>query len=87
MCELSSQSEQTVIFSDIEKALNGVLGDISGVFLNTLSAFKETNPTVENVTLWLYQLIVPVLKPLAVRLTRLEVSESPTRTYCITVSD
>lgn len=87
VCELSSQSEQTVIFSDIEKALSGVLGDISGVFLNTLSAFKETNPTVENVTLWLYQLIVPVLKPLAVRLTRLEVSESPTRTYCITVSD
>ncbi|WP_057737906.1 6-carboxytetrahydropterin synthase [Liquorilactobacillus uvarum] len=87
VCELSSQSKQTVIFSDIEKALNGVFENISGTFLNTLDDFKELNPTVENVTLWLYHLIIPALNQLDVHLTRLEVSESPTRTYCITSSN
>ncbi|KRM95068.1 hypothetical protein FC19_GL002160 [Liquorilactobacillus aquaticus DSM 21051] len=76
-----------MIFSDIEKALNGVFENISGGFLNTLEDFKERNPTVENVTLWLYRLITHALEQLDVQLTRLEVSESPTRTYCITISD
>ncbi|KRL00987.1 6-carboxytetrahydropterin synthase [Liquorilactobacillus capillatus] len=87
VCELRSQSEQTVIFSDIEETLNSIFEKISGSFLNTLDEFKEVNPTVENITLWLYRLMTPVLEPLGVSLIRLEVSESPTRSYCITVSD
>ncbi|WP_186803293.1 6-carboxytetrahydropterin synthase, partial [Lapidilactobacillus concavus] len=57
------------------------------LFLNELPYFKTINPTVENVTEWLFDLITPKLEELSARLIRIEVSESPTRSYCISVED
>jgi 6-pyruvoyltetrahydropterin/6-carboxytetrahydropterin synthase len=85
--EFQSQPGQTIVFRDLEKTLNGILQQFSGVFLNQLPYFKNINPTVENVTLWLYNLIVPAIAPLNVTLIRLEVAESPTRSYCISAAD
>ncbi|MCT4397748.1 hypothetical protein EFN70_03585 [Pediococcus ethanolidurans] len=47
----------------------------------------EINPTVENVTIWLFDLITPEMEQLSAQLIRIEVSESPTRSYSIEVDN
>lgn len=86
-CEFRSQQGQTVVFKDLEEKLNNIFQKFSGSFLNQLEYFQEINPTVENVAVWLYKLVTPAVETLKVRLIRLEVAESPTRSYCISVVD
>ncbi|RRK11676.1 6-pyruvoyl tetrahydropterin synthase [Lactiplantibacillus garii] len=83
--EMHSKSNKMIVFNQIEKQLNGIFDTFAGQFLNTLPYFKTVNPTVENVTVWLFNLISPALEELGAELVRLEVGESPTRSYCITV--
>ncbi|KRL42312.1 MAG: 6-carboxytetrahydropterin synthase [Liquorilactobacillus nagelii] len=87
VCELSSSADKTVIFKEIEDTIHKVFQTFSGKFLNNLPYFKETNPTVENVTVWLYQLLTEAFLALGIQLIRIEVGESPTRSYCISVAD
>lgn len=87
ICEIKSKNDEMIVFRDIEQAIKDVLDSFSGKFLNKLPYFKEINPTVENVTVWLFNLITPEMERLSARLIRIEVGESPTRSYCITVED
>lgn len=87
ICEIKSRGNEMIIFRDIEQSIKEVLNGLSGKFLNELPYFKTINPTVENVTEWLFDLITPELEELSARLIRIEVSESPTRSYCISVED
>lgn len=87
ICEIKSKNDEIIVFRDIEQAISDVLDSFSGKFLNKLPYFKEINPTVENVTVWLFDLITPEMERLSARLIRIEVGESPTRSYCITVED
>lgn len=87
ICEIKSKNDEMIVFRDIEQAISDVLDSFSGKFLNKLPYFKEINPTVENVTVWLFDLITPKMERLSARLIRIEVGESPTRSYCITVED
>ncbi|MDC4187103.1 6-carboxytetrahydropterin synthase [Loigolactobacillus coryniformis] len=87
ICEIKSKNDEMIVFRDIEQAISDVLDSFSGKFLNKLPYFKEINPTVENVTVWLFDLITPEMERLSARLIRIEVGESPTRSYCITVED
>ncbi|MFT9450983.1 6-carboxytetrahydropterin synthase [Liquorilactobacillus ghanensis] len=87
ICELNSSAGETVVFKKIEDVLHDVFQPFSGKFLNDLPYFQEINPTVENVTVWLSQLLTSAFQPLGVRLIRIEVGESPTRSYCIKISD
>lgn len=85
--EFKSAGDHMIIFNDIERTLNDIFQTFSGKFLNELPAFQKINPTVENVTIWLFKLITDALDGLHADLIRLEVGESPTRSYCITVED
>jgi len=55
--------------------------------LNDLPEFKTVNPTVENVTEYLFDKIDKVLRENKAELVRIEVSDSPIRAYCIDVRD
>ncbi|KRM59534.1 hypothetical protein C5L31_000314 [Secundilactobacillus malefermentans] len=76
-----------VIFNDMEKSVNEVLSLINGKFLNDLAYFETVNPSVENVTVYLFNLIRKELKKIHARLSRIEVGESPTRFYCLSVDE
>ncbi len=87
VCEIHTKGDHMVIFNDLEKAVTEILSQINGKFLNDLDYFKKINPSVENVTEYLFDQIGPELKKLEASLIRIEVGESPTRFYCITVDD
>lgn len=86
VCELHTV-DAMVAFYDIEKNLHQALDELSGKFLNDLPEFKTVNPTVENVTEYLFKKIDKTLRENGAQLMRIEVSDSPTRAYCISVTD
>jgi len=85
-CELHV-AEAMVSFFDIEKSLHRAIDALSGKYLNDLPEFKTVNPTVENVTEYLFNEIDAILRASGAMLLRIEVSDSPTRAYCIDVTD
>ncbi|MFD1417720.1 6-carboxytetrahydropterin synthase [Companilactobacillus keshanensis] len=85
-CELHV-AEAMVSFFDIEKSLHRAIDALSGKYLNDLPEFKVVNPTVENVTEYLFNEIDAILRTNGAMLLRIEVSDSPTRAYCIDVTD
>lgn len=86
VCELHTV-DVMVAFYDIEKNLHQALDELSGKFLNDLPEFKTVNPTVENVTEYLFTKIDKTLRDNGAQLLRIEVSDSPTRAYCISVTE
>ncbi|MFW4405667.1 6-carboxytetrahydropterin synthase [Lactiplantibacillus paraplantarum] len=86
VCELHTV-DAMVAFYDIEKNLHQALDELSGKFLNDLPEFKTANPTVENVTEYLFTKIDKTLRDNGAQLMRIEVSDSPTRAYCISVTE
>ncbi|MEO3731855.1 6-carboxytetrahydropterin synthase [Lactiplantibacillus plantarum] len=86
VCELHTV-DAMVAFYDIEKNLHQALDELSGKFLNDLPEFKTVNPTVENVTEYLFTKIDKTLRDNGAQLLRIEVSDSPTRAYCISVTE
>lgn len=80
VCELHTV-DAMVAFYDIEKNLHQALDELSGKFLNDLPEFKTVNPTVENVTEYLFTKIDKTLRDNGAQLLRIEVSDSPTRAY------
>ena len=87
ICEIHTSNDHMIIFNDLEKAVNRVLAGISGQFLNQLAYFEKVNPTLENVTIYLFHLIGPELEKMQANLIRIEVGESPTRFYCISAKE
>lgn len=86
VCELHTV-DAMVAFYDIEKNLHQALDELLGKFLNDLPEFKTVNPTVENVTEYLFTKIDKTLRDNGAQLLRIEVSDSPTRAYCISVTE
>ncbi|WP_125588018.1 6-carboxytetrahydropterin synthase [Companilactobacillus jidongensis] len=85
-CELHA-FEGMVSFFDIEKSLHRAIDALSGKYLNDLPEFKVINPTVENVTEYLFDEIDAILRANGAMLMRIEVSDSPTRAFCIDVTE
>ncbi|WP_125763734.1 MULTISPECIES: 6-carboxytetrahydropterin synthase [Levilactobacillus] len=86
VCELHV-FEGMVSFFDIEKSLGKAIDALSGQYLNDLPEFKVINPTVENVTEYLFNEIDGILRQNNAVLLRIEVSDSPTRSFCIDVTE
>ncbi|KRL93278.1 6-carboxytetrahydropterin synthase [Levilactobacillus hammesii] len=86
VCELHV-FEGMVSFFDIEKSLNTAIDELSGKYLNDLPEFKVINPTVENVTEYLFNEIDGILRKNNAVLLRIEVSDSPTRSFCIDITE
>ncbi|WP_180366373.1 6-carboxytetrahydropterin synthase, partial [Oenococcus oeni] len=61
------------------------ISGLSGKFLNIIAPFDKINPTLENLTNYLFDMITDSLKKINCKLIRIEVGESPTRFYCISL--
>lgn len=85
ICEIHINDNRMVPFNAIENELKEVSSRFSGKFLNTVPPFDQINPTLENLTTYIFQLLSDLLRRNNAVLTRLEIGESPTRFYCITL--
>jgi len=85
ICEIHVNNGQMVPFNQIENELKEVSSKVSVKFLNTVPPFDRVNPTLENLTTYFFQVITELLRKNNAILTRLEIGESPTRFYCISL--
>jgi len=83
--EIQLDDDELIPFNQIEDLLKTTFGHYSGKFLNEVAPFDTINPTLENITKILFKLLSQVLKENQASLVRLEVGESPTRFYCISL--
>ena len=70
-------------FGEMEDCVNQVINQLNNSFLNEIPPFNKLNPTLENLTNYLFDQISAQLSKIDCHLTRLEVAESPVRSYCI----
>ena len=66
-----------VDFRDIKKAVKDVLSGLDHFDLNELPAFKEENPTSENIAKYLYKEIGKVLNTDVLKVSKVKVCETP----------
>ena len=81
ICEVSLA--KFLKFNEVEEQIHQVLDPLEGQFLNDLPAFKETNPTLEELTRYLFNQIDAKVTDIGCQLLRIEVGESPTRYFCL----
>lgn len=77
------QGGEFVIYDEVEKVVNKFLSIYSGKELNEFEAFREIEPTLENIGDFLFEELSRILKENNINLLRLEISEIPTRVYVI----
>ena len=66
-----------VDFRDIKQSVKEVLRGLDHFNLNELPAFKEVNPTSENIAKFLYQELGKKLNSDIVKISKVKVSETP----------
>lgn len=76
-------SKKIIAFEIMEDNINQILNQLNNQYLNKLEAFQNTVPSLENLTRLLYRAISANLKSVGCRLVKIEVSESPVRTFMI----
>ena len=64
-------------FRDIKNAVKEVINELDHFNLNDLPAFKETNPTSENIAKYLYQEIGKKFNSETVQVSKVKVCETP----------
>jgi 6-pyruvoyltetrahydropterin/6-carboxytetrahydropterin synthase len=64
-------------FRDIKESVKTVLSRMDHIDLNDLPAFKDANPTSENIARYLYLELSKILNTEALRISKVKVSETP----------
>lgn len=77
------QDVEFVIYDEVENIVNKFLSVYSGKELNEFEAFREVEPTLENIGDFLFEKLSGILKENSINLLRLEISEISTRVYVI----
>lgn len=77
------KAKKIIAFEIMEDNINQILNQLNNQYLNGLEAFQNIIPTLENLTRLLYRAMSANLKSVSCRLVKLEVSESPVRTFMI----
>lgn len=75
--------EGFVQFSFVEKAIEELLSKYQDKYINEIEPFDEINPTLENISEYFKEAIKQKLKQDGWMLLRLEISETPARSYII----
>lgn len=76
-------ADSFVQFSTIEKSVEEVLSDYQDKYLNDLKPFNVINPTLENIGEFFNLTVGRKLQDEGWLLLRLEISETPSRSYII----
>lgn len=80
-------SDNFVPFNEIEKMIEDFLSQYQDVFINTIQPFTTINPTLENICTFFKGKIQQMLYDKGWLLLSIELSETPTRAYVISVAD
>lgn len=72
-------------FHEIEGNISEILKRYNGYFLNEIEPFTKINPTLENLTDYLFDCFSDELSKLDCSLDEISISESPMRTYRISI--
>ena len=64
-------------FRDIKRAVKDVIQDLDHAHLNDLPAFKEVNPSSENIAKLIYHELCKKLNSDSVQISRVKASETP----------
>lgn len=83
LIELKHIDSSFVLFTDIEKVINEILAPYQGKFINEIEPFNNLNPTTENMGNYFKNFIKEKMNEMNWELLRLEISESPNRTYIL----
>lgn len=78
-------TKKIIPFSELEKAIDDTLKPLNNQYLNELGQFREKNVSIEVLTEYLANHIQENLTNLSCSLKQIEVSESPVRTFCLTL--
>ncbi|WP_246574111.1 6-carboxytetrahydropterin synthase [Leuconostoc miyukkimchii] len=70
-------------FEDIETVISGSLIKFSGQKINNIAPFNTINPTLENFSDHLFDILQIALKKINCQLVKLSVGESPMRFYTV----
>lgn len=76
-----------IIFNDIEKHIEKYLERFQDVYINKVPPFDTLNPTLENICGYFKDSIQKLLFEKGWLLLSIEISETPTRSYIIDISD
>ncbi len=80
-------SDNFVPFNEIEKMIEDFLSQYQDVFINTIQPFTTINPTLENICTFFKGKIQQMLYDKGWLLLSIELSETPTRAYVISMAD
>lgn len=72
-------------FNEIENKIAEIIKKFNNQFLNEVEPFTKVNPTLENLTDYLFNRFGEELNKLNCSLDEISVSESPMRTYQISI--
>ncbi len=76
-----------IIFNDIEKNIEEYLQKFQDKYINNITPFNTLNPTLENICAYFKECFESLLMENKWLLLSIEISETPTRSYIIDVSD
>lgn len=76
-----------IIFNDIEKSIEKYLEKFQDKYINNISPFTTLNPTLENICGYFKDEFEMMLFKSGWLLLSIEISETPTRSYIIDISD
>lgn len=80
---LEVKQSSFINFTQFENILEKYFDEYEDRYLNDLEYFKNMNPTMENLGKKIYTDITILLKNYNLDLSKIEISENPTRTYII----
>lgn len=80
-------TENFVLFDEVEKMCEEFLSRYQDVFINTVQPFTTVNPTLENLCTYFREKLQEMLHDMGWLLLTIELSETPSRSYVISVTD
>lgn len=81
--EAFKSDDSFVMFSEVERGMERLFSAYQNKKMNDVAPFDVLNPTLENVSLYFKKLIERYLLDLQWFLTRVEISETPSRSFII----
>lgn len=83
MIDIVKIIEEFVPFSVVEKTIDTILSPYQDKYINEIEPFDTVNPTLENISEYFKTCIAEQLKQEGWLLLKMEVSETPARSYVI----
>ena len=80
-------TDNFVLFNEIEKICEDFLSRFQDVFINSIQPFTTINPTLENICTYFKERLQEMLHEKGWLLISIELSETPARSFVISVTD